>query len=100
MQAPHAHSIFFSTWFDFGLVGLLFMLWLTIYYARNLLPSLLAQRSRQQLVVSAMSGGLLVICLQGLVDFEYNTPSIWVYFALMTAALNLAAAEQKQHANP
>ncbi len=100
MQAPHAHSIFFSTWFDFGLVGLFFMLWLTVYYARNLLPPLIAQRSRQQLVVSAMSGGLLVICLQGLVDFEYNTPSIWVYFALMTAALNLVAAEQKQHANP
>jgi len=99
MQAPHAHSIFFATWFDFGLVGLFFMLWLTVYFVRNLLPPLLAQRSPHQLVVSAMSGGLLVICLQGLVDFEYNTPSIWLYFALMTAALNLAAAEQNCHAN-
>ncbi len=98
LQAPHAHSIFFSTWFDFGLIGLLFMLWLTVYFLRNLLPPLRTQRSPHQLVVSAMSGGLLVICLQGLVDFEYNTPSIWVYFALLTAALNLTA-EENRHAD-
>ncbi|CAK8712869.1 hypothetical protein GCAAIG_02190 [Candidatus Electronema halotolerans] len=94
MRAPHAHSIYFSVWFEFGLIGLLFMLWLTLYLLRGIVPALLRQKTPLEILVSAMSGGVLVICIQGLVDFEYNTTTLWVYLALMTAAVNELRKEQ------
>lgn len=96
MRAPHAHSIYFSVWFEFGLLGLLFMLWLTLYLLRGIVPALLRQKTRLEILVSAMSGGVLVICIQGLVDFEYNTTTLWVYLALMTAAVNELRKEQAE----
>ena len=94
MRAPHAHSIYFSVWFEFGVIGLLFMLWLMFYLFRGIIPPLLRQKTPLEVLVSAMSGGILVICIQGTVDFEYNTTTLWVYLALITAAINELRKEQ------
>lgn len=95
MAAPHAHSIYFSFWFDFGLVGIFFLLWLALFLIKYLIPSLREQKTQIQIIASSMTGGILAICIQGLVDFEYNTTTIWLYLAMTTAAVNLAEIERQ-----
>ncbi len=94
LDAPHAHSIFFSLLFDFGLTGLLFMGSVALFFGVRLKGIVQQQSSYIQIMAVSLSCGVLSICIHGLVDFEYNTTTIWLYFALATAALNLTHQEQ------
>jgi hypothetical protein len=38
-------------------------------------------------------GGLIAMGVHGLVDFEYNTPLIWLYLGMAVATLNLTTYE-------
>ena len=96
MQAPHAHSIYFSLLFDFGVIGIFFLIWLAGYLVTSFIRPLKEQQTELQIIASSFIGGILVICIQGLVDFEYNTTTIWVFLALTTATLNMVRLERQE----
>lgn len=94
-RAPHAHSIYFSFLFDFGLIGLGVLLSIIIILCKRFLYMLKFQDTYLQIMCVAFFGGLIAMGIHGLVDFEYNTPVIWLYLGMAVATLNLARQELK-----
>lgn len=94
----HGHSIYFSTVFDFGILGLLVLITTVIILARLFLTSIWFQLSYLQIMGVALLGGLINIGTHGLVDFEYNNPLIWIYLGLTFCTINLIRWEGSKNA--
>jgi hypothetical protein len=43
----------------------------------------------------AFFGGFIAVAIHGLVDFEYNTTSIWVFLGLLVGTFNLLNKEMQ-----
>lgn len=100
---PHAHSVYFSFLFDFGLVGL----GVIIFIAGTLLLGMLKFVDRQtnymQLMNVSILGGGFAVGVHALVDFEYNTAVVWLFLAVAFATLSLTkqeAASKKSDEEP
>lgn len=93
LDAPHAHSIYFSLLFDFGLIGVFCLLLISLRLTRIFLSSLRYQGSYLQIMSIAFFGGFIAVAIHGLVDFEYNTTSIWIFFGLLVGTFNLLNKE-------
>ncbi len=92
-QAPHAHSIYFSFLFDFGVAGCIVLVWFGLTLAGRYLSLPWHQSTDSQVLLVAAHGGLAAVLVHGLIDFEYNTALVWVFLGLALAAGNLRAAE-------
>ena len=99
---PHAHSIYFSFLFDFGLAGLLVLVSIAAVVLRRFVPHLGRQETYLDTMAVVFFGGFLALAVHGLVDFEYNVPVLWAYLGMAFATLNLrdAAAAWPPHAVP
>lgn len=96
--APHGHSIYFSTVFDFGVAGLLVLIAAVFILARYFFIFFRLQSSYLQIMGVALFGGLIGIGIHGLVDFEYNNPLIWAYVGLTLSTINLIRWEASKNA--
>ncbi len=92
-QAPHAHSIYFSVLFDFGLIGVTLVLSAFLIMIRKFKVALTEQTSYIQIMSFAFLGGFIAMGFHGLVDFEYNTTSCWFYASMAVATFNIALQE-------
>ena len=90
---PHAHSIYFSTLFDLGLIGIAIVSLAFFVFLRDFLKMVKFQQTNLQLMFLCCCGGLVATLTHGTIDFEYNTPEIWFFFGLTVATLNLAKQE-------
>ncbi|MEK7224280.1 MAG: M28 family peptidase [Bacteroidota bacterium] len=90
---PHAHSIYFSTLFDLGLIGTAIVSLAFFVFLRDFLKMVKFQQTNLQLMFLCCCGGLVATLTHGTIDFEYNTPEIWFFFGLTVATLNLAKQE-------
>jgi len=93
LKIPHPHSIYFSFLFDFGFIGVGALLAIIIILGRRFFAIFKHQYSYFQTMCISFFAGFIAIGLHGLVDFEYNTPFIWLYLGMSVATLNLAQTE-------
>lgn len=91
--APHAHSIYLSMLFDFGVAGVIVLMIIFWIVLKNYLRMRRFQETYLQTMFIAFSGGLVSIGVHGLVDFEYNSPVLWLFLGLYTATFLLAQRE-------
>lgn len=90
---PHAHSIYFSTFFDLGLVGFILLLGLMLVLVIKIPRLLRFQETYAQMMLMASTGCFLVIALHGLVDFSYMDPVIWLFLGITIATFKLVEKE-------
>ncbi|MBI5789564.1 MAG: O-antigen ligase family protein [Candidatus Schekmanbacteria bacterium] len=94
--SPHAHSIYFSLLFDFGLIGVLCLLYIVVYLYKCFSGIKKFQASYLQVMGVAIWGGFLALAFHGLVDFDYNRSIVWLYLGTAVATLNLVKQELKK----
>ncbi|MCI4625184.1 MAG: O-antigen ligase family protein [Candidatus Magnetoovum sp. WYHC-5] len=93
-KAPHAHSIYFSFIFDFGLVGLVCLLYIILSLVYNFIKMYSYQTTYLQIMVIVLLCGFISTAVHGVVDFEYNTTSLWLFLGLIYATINLSRLEK------
>ncbi len=93
---PHGHSIYFTTFFDFGIIGVLLLAVLLFILFRTVLRSLTLQNTFPQMMLMGSFGCLLNIGVHGLVDYSYLDHFIWFFLGITMGALKLVEAEKKQ----
>ncbi|WP_186441677.1 O-antigen ligase family protein [Desulfamplus magnetovallimortis] len=89
----HAHNIYLSLIFDFGIAGVLFLFFIARFVLYEFSTVFKNQSSYFQIMSVAFLAGLVSIGVHGLVDFEYNTPFIWLYSGLAVSTINFAKQE-------
>lgn len=90
---PHAHSIYFSFFFDFGIVGVAILISIFAVVAKIFLTAIMHQSSYLQIMLVALAGGFVSAGIHGLVDFEYNLTLLWVYLGMTVATWTLVKKE-------
>lgn len=93
IKAPHAHSIFFSVLFDFGVVGVMIILGFIFLLLKKMVVMWRQQHTYLQKMAMCCYGGIVAIGVHGLVDFEYNTPSVWLFLGIAVVTLKLVQGE-------
>ena len=89
-HVPHAHSIFFSVLFDFGLAGFSLMLVGLVILTARFVRLHRRQETYPQVLFVALCGGLVTMAVQGLFDSSYLMPVIPLFLGLTSAAYALA----------
>lgn len=100
LKAPHAHSIYFSFIFDFGLTGFIVLAWLGLTLINRYLTLPWVQTGDSDVLCVAAFGGLIAVLIHGLIDFEYNTTLPWLYLGLAIAASNLNRRNRQAQGRP
>jgi O-antigen ligase len=90
---PHGHSIYFSTFFDFGLIGILLLIGMIIVLIFNAYRFIAYQNTYAQNMFVASVGSLLVVGVHGLVDFTYLDFTLWFVLGVATGTLLLVEEE-------
>jgi len=93
------HNLTFSFYFDFGIVGLIFLGGIIFYLSRELLllkSVIKLQQSYIDHMLIALVCGFIAVMIHSLVDFHYNQTTLWTYLALLLATLQIAKAEYKR----
>lgn len=90
---PHAHSIYFSTLFDLGIIGMIIVFSAFLLFFKDFIKMVKFQQTYLQIMFLACCGGLVATLVHGIIDFEYNTPEIWFFFGLSVVTLNLVKQE-------
>lgn len=93
VRAPHAHSVYFSFLFDFGLIGLGVIIYIVAALLVGMLGFVNQQTTYLQFMNVSILGGAIGTGVHALVDFEYNTPVVWLYLAVTFATLGLMRSE-------
>jgi O-antigen ligase len=91
--SPHAHSIYFSTLFDFGIFGMVILIGMFFIILKHYFFMLKFQQTYLQIMFLSCCGVLVSIGVHGLVDFDYNTPVVWLFLGFYAATLQLAKEE-------
>lgn len=92
---PHGHSIYFSTLFDFGIVGILSLAGLIIALIARFLKFIPYQKTYAQMMLVASAGSLLVVLVHGLVDFSYLDYVVWWTLGMATGTILLVEDERR-----
>jgi O-antigen ligase len=90
MHAPHAHSVFLSFLFDFGIIGLSSIMFIVGALVKRFKVLLRYQTSYSQIMSIAFGAGLVAIGFHGQFDFEYNTTLLWLYLGLTVASFRIS----------
>jgi len=98
---PHAHSLYFGLYFDFGIIGILFCVALFYVILKLLLKggfsSLIMQMTYYQTMRLCFTASLLAIAIHCLVDNWYHAQFFWLFggFSILTFRLaNIEASSQ------
>lgn len=87
---PHAHSLYFSYLFDFGVIGsFLFLIFLSVILKRIYYAMIGFQEKFENIMLFSCIGGLIALGVHGLIDGEYNAGLPWFLLGLTMAAVNL-----------
>jgi len=89
-HVPHAHSIYFSVLFDFGLVGFALMLLGMVILTARFARLRRHQETYPQTLFIALCGGLVTMAAQGVFDSSYLMPVITLFLGLTSASYALA----------
>ena len=92
--APHAHSIYFSLILDFGIMGVVFLIWFGTYFLHRLFSLPWVQETQSETMYVVSTAALIAVLIQGLVDFGYNLPILWLFFGYFVAISNFMNKEK------
>lgn len=98
-QRSWAHNLWFSFYFDFGVVGLGFLCGTLLIIGKlcyAMKRIFVQQTTYFQNMSIAFCGGLIAIGVHSVVDFYHSLSMLWVYLALMIATLNLTRREYRE----
>ena len=96
IKAPHPHSVIFSFFFDMGVLGLTFIILLTIFLLKIFYKALFIQNTDLDKCNFFFICGLFSFFIHSLVDFDYNIPEFWLFMGTAFASLNLTQIESQQ----
>ncbi|HWR99428.1 MAG TPA: O-antigen ligase family protein [Prolixibacteraceae bacterium] len=82
---PHAHNFYFSILFDFGVIGLLFLVLFLITLLQNFTVPIRHQKTRMHVVSIFLLAGMVAMSIQSLVDHMYSRTVIWLYLGIMVS---------------
>lgn len=90
------HNIYFSFYFDFGIVGVLFLTFILALVLKYFIDLKLwkDQTTDYQHISLALVGGLVAVIIHGSVEFYYNNSINWLFLAILFAGLRKAVDEQ------
>ena len=92
-DAPHAHSVCFSVFSDMGVVGSLLFGLIALAIIMEVLPIIKRQITFCQIMLLASCAAMTALAFQGLFDFHYNEPKVWMITGFSMACLRLAKKE-------
>ncbi len=93
---PHSHNLYLSFFFDFGLVGIIFLIIILLIFiklVKDIFKVIYIQRTYFHTMSLVFFAGMLAIGIHSLVDFYYNKDSIWLFLALFISTLKLTKDE-------
>ena len=96
LNIPHAHNLYLSFFFDFGIVGFVavFALFAKIgKWVRRSMESF--DPTYNQIMLRGTLGGLVAIGVHGLIDSEYNIAVFWFYLGFLVASVRLIGIESR-----
>lgn len=96
VKIPHAHSVYFALFMDYGLAGYAFILALTTYLLRQFILIFRLHSSYMKTMSMAITAGFLGICVHCLVDFDYNMTSLWVFLAILVTTYSMTLRLEKE----
>lgn len=90
-QMVPAHNIFFSVYFELGIIGFLIWLWLLIkfFYAIKTATAIPIDPYYQTMLIS-FAAGIIAVLSFGLVDLVYFDEIAWTFLGIGMALFNLA----------
>lgn len=101
-EFPHAHSLYFSFFFDFGIVGIICIILIVLIFFREFFLKelrggmLWSQKTYLETMSLAFLGGLVAIAIHGTVDHTYIKDILWVFWGFAIATLSLSRIEKKK----
>jgi len=94
LNVPHAHNIYLSVLYDFGVFGFAIFATFIVWLGKNLYNTMRRfQPTYIQFMLWGCTGGLVAVGIGGLVDAEYNIAVLWFYLGLTMATLRMAKME-------
>ncbi|MBI1912764.1 MAG: O-antigen ligase family protein [Deltaproteobacteria bacterium] len=91
---PHAHNVYLSFLFDFGVIGFVAVAVFIGYLFAKFYPVLVnSEKTYIQTMLWGSIGGLVAMGTHGLIDGEYNMSMLWFFLGLAVAALKLSKIE-------
>jgi O-antigen ligase len=97
---PHAHNMYFSLFFDLGVPGVMFGIFILISLGRHIWHAIGKYFRRQTSYLEVMSlcliGGLLSLAMQSTVDEYYYKHVAWIFLALAMSTFALARGESRE----
>jgi oligosaccharide repeat unit polymerase len=90
---PHAHNIYFSVLFDFGILGAILLIAVLITVFRYFIRTAKYQGTYLQTMSIAIFGGLVAMGVHSLFDHAWHKGFFWLYPALLIATCNLVKKE-------
>lgn len=96
VKFPHAHNIYLSFFFDFGLAGIAFVisvLFVILRLLKDASKAIYNHHTYLQRMALAFSGGLIAIGIHSLIDHYYNKHIIWFFLAFAVLTLQMTKAE-------
>jgi O-antigen ligase len=92
-QHPHAHSIYFSVLFDFGIPGMILLLIGMIILCYYFFSTVKHQETYLQVMSVAIFGGLVAMGIHGFIDHTWSKGYSWLYPSIYVATYYLVKNE-------
>ncbi len=86
---PHVHGFFLSIAYDLGLIGLGIFFIMVVILMSGFFQMLRSGDSYYRTMLCSFYAGLIAFSINGLIEFEYFMPVIWLYLGLGVAIFAL-----------
>ena len=96
---PHAHNLYLSFFFDFGIIGFfcIIMIMLVLFKEYVLKRSrmiFLSQNNYYEIMSLAFFSGLLALGLHGIMEYSYLHTIVWLFLGFVMSTLQLSRLEK------
>jgi O-antigen ligase len=98
VPANHAHNLPLTIAAERGLLGLAALVWLAVALVSNLRQGARARSGLTRAMVVAVAGSLMVLLLEGLVDYGLGTNAIFATVVVLAACTNVFARQAAREA--
>lgn len=94
---PHAHSLYFSFFFDFGIIGFFLFLSMLLLIIKALYSAMRGIREApQHTMLLACIGGVIAHAIHCFMDGDYNITITWLLLGLTMGSVNLVYMMKKK----
>lgn len=96
---PHAHNIYLSFFFDFGIIGVVCIVLIMLVLFREFFLNesrriLLSQKNYYEIMSLAFLSGIIAVGLHGIMEYSYLHTIIWLFLGFAISTLQLSRLEK------